>query len=223
MPTRRLYHDDAYLRRFDADGPRAHDATRISPRSSSIATAFYPEAGGQLGDRGTLGGAGGQRHAGARRRHDRPRGRAASSRGRRARDRRARLGAPPPAHGAAHRAAPAVGRAARSRAGADGIGAARRERVDDRRRARSHPRGRARGGRGARERHHRRRSRDPRVVPDGGRARADQAAPRSEGHRRYPRRRDRRLRLLAVRRHALRADLAARQRCGSPARSATRA
>lgn len=53
--TRRLYHDDATLRRFDAtvQAVIAHDG---KPALVLEATAFYPEAGGQLGDRGTLGG-----------------------------------------------------------------------------------------------------------------------------------------------------------------------
>ncbi len=49
--TRRLYHDDAYLRRFDAEVIAMTDAGVVLDQ-----TAFYPEAGGQLGDRGTLGG-----------------------------------------------------------------------------------------------------------------------------------------------------------------------
>ena len=54
--TTRLYHDDAYLRRFDAT------VTAVIPYEGKLAvvldrTAFYPEAGGQLGDRGQLGGA----------------------------------------------------------------------------------------------------------------------------------------------------------------------
>src|SRR5256885_5087804 len=53
--TRRLYHDDAYLRRFDAEvlaitSYKDHTAVVLDR------TAFYPEAGGQLGDRGMLGG-----------------------------------------------------------------------------------------------------------------------------------------------------------------------
>jgi len=54
--TRRLYHDDAYLRRFDA---RVVAATTFKARPAVVLdrTAFYPEAGGQLGDRGTLAGA----------------------------------------------------------------------------------------------------------------------------------------------------------------------
>jgi alanyl-tRNA synthetase len=53
--TQRLYHDDAYLRRFDATVV-AH--TKHKDRAAVVLdrTAFYPEAGGQLGDRGTLNG-----------------------------------------------------------------------------------------------------------------------------------------------------------------------
>ncbi len=56
MPTRRLYHDDAYLKTFDATVV-AHAAYKERAAVVLDATAFYPEAGGQLGDRGTLGGA----------------------------------------------------------------------------------------------------------------------------------------------------------------------
>lgn len=52
--TRRLYHDDAYLRRFDAT-VLAHARHGDRPALVLDETAFYPEAGGQLGDRGTLG------------------------------------------------------------------------------------------------------------------------------------------------------------------------
>jgi alanyl-tRNA synthetase len=52
--TKRLYHDDAYLRRFDAT-VLAHTAYQGKPAVVLDRTAFYPEAGGQLGDRGTLG------------------------------------------------------------------------------------------------------------------------------------------------------------------------
>ena len=55
MSTRRLYHDDAMLRRFDATVV-AHTTHGGKPAVILDATAFYPEAGGQLGDRGTLGG-----------------------------------------------------------------------------------------------------------------------------------------------------------------------
>jgi alanyl-tRNA synthetase len=54
--TRRLYHDDAYLRRFDADVV-AVTTYKDQPAIVLDRTAFYPEAGGQLGDRGTIGGA----------------------------------------------------------------------------------------------------------------------------------------------------------------------
>ncbi|MBA3398256.1 MAG: alanyl-tRNA editing protein [Deltaproteobacteria bacterium] len=54
--TRRLYHDDAYLRRFEAEVV-ALASWKGKPAAILDHTAFYPEAGGQLGDRGTLAGA----------------------------------------------------------------------------------------------------------------------------------------------------------------------
>lgn len=52
--TRRLYHDDSSLRRFDAE-VAAVTTYKGKPAVVLDQTAFYPEAGGQLGDRGTLG------------------------------------------------------------------------------------------------------------------------------------------------------------------------
>lgn len=54
--TRRLYHDDATSRWFDAE-VAAITTWKGQPAVVLDRTAFYPEAGGQLGDRGTLGGA----------------------------------------------------------------------------------------------------------------------------------------------------------------------
>jgi alanyl-tRNA synthetase len=51
----RLYHEDSYLRRFDAVVV-AHAMVKDQPALVLDQTAFYPEAGGQLGDRGVLGG-----------------------------------------------------------------------------------------------------------------------------------------------------------------------
>ncbi|MDQ3341422.1 MAG: alanine--tRNA ligase-related protein, partial [Myxococcota bacterium] len=54
--TRRLYHDDAYLRRFDATVVSI-TTHKGKPAVVLDQTAFYPEAGGQLGDHGMLGAA----------------------------------------------------------------------------------------------------------------------------------------------------------------------
>jgi len=54
--TRRLYHEDATTRRFEAE---VAAITTWKGQTAVVLdrTAFYPEAGGQLGDRGLLGGA----------------------------------------------------------------------------------------------------------------------------------------------------------------------
>jgi len=53
--TRRLYHHDSYQRGFEATVV-AVTTWKGQPAVALDQTAFYPEAGGQLGDRGTLGG-----------------------------------------------------------------------------------------------------------------------------------------------------------------------
>lgn len=57
MPTPRLYFDDAYQRAFEATIVSV-TTWRDQPAIVLDRTAFYPEAGGQLGDRGALGGVG---------------------------------------------------------------------------------------------------------------------------------------------------------------------
>ena len=52
--TRRLFHEDAYLCRFSCE-IIAVTAWKGHPAVILDRTAFYPEAGGQLGDRGTIG------------------------------------------------------------------------------------------------------------------------------------------------------------------------
>jgi alanyl-tRNA synthetase len=54
--TQRLYYEDPWLRRFEA---RVAEVRRIGERTAVVLdrSAFYPESGGQLADRGTLGAA----------------------------------------------------------------------------------------------------------------------------------------------------------------------
>ena len=55
MPTERLYYDDAYLTEWDAVVTGSGE-WQGRPAVTLDRSAFYPESGGQLGDRGTLGG-----------------------------------------------------------------------------------------------------------------------------------------------------------------------
>ena len=55
MPTDRLYFDDAYLQFFSARVTQ-HGSYRGQPAAVLDRSAFYPEGGGQPGDRGTLNG-----------------------------------------------------------------------------------------------------------------------------------------------------------------------
>ncbi len=122
--TRRLYHEDATLRRFDAE---VVGHAEVGGKVAVVLdrTAFYPEAGGQLGDHGRLGDVtvidtqelddGRIAHVLAGEPPDRSVGRG-----------RDRVGAPAAAHGAAHRSAPPVRHAARSCPGSDTVGSASR-------------------------------------------------------------------------------------------------
>src|SRR5882724_2527313 len=56
MKTDRLYHHDSFLLTFDARVV-AHTPWEGAPSMVLDRTAFYPESGGQLGDRGALGNA----------------------------------------------------------------------------------------------------------------------------------------------------------------------
>jgi alanyl-tRNA synthetase len=55
MKTKRLHYDDPLLLRFDAE-VIAHAEHRGRPTAILDRTAFYPESGGQMADRGTLAG-----------------------------------------------------------------------------------------------------------------------------------------------------------------------
>ncbi len=56
MPrTKKLYHEDAYLTEFDAQVIERREVDG-KPAVVLDRTAFYPEAGGQSSDRGTLNG-----------------------------------------------------------------------------------------------------------------------------------------------------------------------
>src|SRR5262249_55182642 len=56
MASERLYYDDSYTTRFGARAARRSEHAG-RPALELESTYFYPESGGQLADRGTLGGA----------------------------------------------------------------------------------------------------------------------------------------------------------------------
>ena len=234
MATEKLYWADPFARDFEADVGGALSRWQGRPSIVLERTIFYPEAGGQLADRGTLSVAGRSlaiedvqvtddgviHHLGAgidALVESGARGRPARRSARRARPR-----APARLHGAAHGAARSLPSAPRRRRWSDRLVPPGGDAVHDRRRPGRDPRARPRAGRRSGERDRARRRPRARPLPDGRGAGHDGPPARPEGERQRADHRHRGVRSVAVRRHALHAQRADRSRARRRRGAATR-